>query len=130
MCRLPSPPKQTPLLEEISFRAGKRCRRQEPPKVQRGATEPQELRDALFLRALEEASAVMISDYCKKEWEGLFKVKKKTSRRHCLSDSVCGERDAVGEIEKDRINLGEAICCLNDVANVPRATDELNISLI
>lgn len=40
------------------------------------------------------------------------------------------ERDAVGEIEKDRINLGEAICCLNDVANVPQATDELNISLI
>lgn len=75
----------------------------------------------------------MISDYCKREREGLFKVKRKP--RENTAVIVCGERERESErccweIEKDRINLGEAICCLNDVANVPQATDELNISLI
>lgn len=42
--------------------------------------------------------------------------------------SLFMERETPLENEKDRI--GEAICCLNDVANVAQATDELNISLI
>lgn len=32
--------------------------------------------------------------------------------------------------ERTHTKVGEAICCLNEVANVTRATDELNISLI
>lgn len=84
----------------------------------------------------------MISDYCKMEWEGLSKSAKRKPQEN-LQDIViaclCLWRETLLEIEKDRINLlknvyytkvGEAICCLNDVANVAQATDELNISLI
>lgn len=81
---------------------------------------------------------VMISDYCKMEGEGLLETAKGKlhwNLREIIIFCLCLWRETPLEIEKDRINLlknkvGEAICCLNDVANGAEVTDELNISLI
>lgn len=49
-------------------------------KVQNTVPMLPELRDTQFWRALEVASVVMISDYCKKEGEGLSR---QTKREPC-----------------------------------------------
>lgn len=90
----------------------------------------------------------MISDYCKMEWEELSKSAKRKTWGEALKapivgvlvpSSARGNNRGRGKKKKNPTRTGfvfgraptkvcRPICCLNGVANVTQATDELNIS--
>lgn len=86
----------------------------------------------------------MISDYCKMEWEEFSKSAKRKPEEKALKilSSVlrrlrtwekprARKKTRTGFVfGRAHTKVGRAICCLNGVANVTQATDELNISLI